>query len=55
MKLEIPKYAGHYSINENFNISLQKKPNFINRFFIKLLLGWRWIDAVTSPEIEEIK
>ena len=36
---------GSYKIGFNYYIYLQKKPNFVHRFFAKLLLGWVWKDA----------
>ena len=39
------KMIGSYNIGFNYYIYLQKKPNFVHRFFAKLLLGWVWKDA----------
>ena len=39
------KMIGSYKIGSNYFIYLQKKPNFVYRFFTKLLLGWVWKDA----------
>jgi hypothetical protein len=39
-----PKYVGAYCLNNDFSISLSKKPNAWNRFWTKALLGWEWID-----------
>jgi hypothetical protein len=39
------KMIGSYKIGFNYFIYLQKKPNFVHRFFTKLLLGWVWKDA----------
>ena len=39
------KMIGSYKIGSNYFIYLQKKPNFVHRFFAKLLLGWVWKDA----------
>ena len=45
-----PKYVGGYRIgqsgNSYFQICLTKKPNVIHRYFMKLLLGWRWVNKV---------
>tara|TARA_R110000744_G_scaffold3157_4_gene12231 strand:+ start:172 stop:372 length:201 start_codon:yes stop_codon:yes gene_type:complete len=38
------KYVGGYTINGYLTFSFIKKPNFIHRFFSKLLLGWVWKD-----------
>ncbi len=38
------KYAGSYTINDNLVVAFQAKPNYIHRFFTKLLLGWEWKD-----------
>jgi hypothetical protein len=39
------KTAGSYKIGNNTFIYLKDKPNFIHRYFTKLLLGWSWKDA----------
>ena len=39
------KMIGSYKIGSNYFIYLQKKPNFVHRFFTKLLLGWVWKDV----------
>ena len=39
------KTAGSYMIGNNTFIYLKDKPNFIHRYFTKLLLGWSWKDA----------
>ena len=44
------KPVGYYSITGrsknqgNIYFEFVKKPNFINRFFCKILLGWFWHD-----------
>ena len=45
-KLDIcmPEYVGRFEIIDGFQISSYTKPNRVHRFFIKLLLGWKWID-----------
>lgn len=45
--ITIPKYVGAYEIGNTyhkFSFALTYKPNFIHRFFMKLLLDFRWID-----------
>lgn len=42
--IQIPKYAGSYSINDNFSIGLTKKPSRWNIFWTEFLLGWKWRD-----------
>jgi hypothetical protein len=39
-----PKYAGKYCIGGEcgFCVFLVKKPNKVQRFFMKHLLGWEW-------------
>lgn len=45
----IQKFAGMYRLGGSLGlcISLINKPIFIHRFFMKLLLGWEWIDVDT--------
>ena len=41
-----PAYVGYYDIIPGeFSIYLKKKPNFIHRWFTRVLLGWRWKDT----------
>jgi hypothetical protein len=43
----IPDYKGVYQLgkgNSTFNISFQHKPFFIHRWFMRLLLGFKWVD-----------
>jgi hypothetical protein len=50
MEFKIQKYAGGYNLNGSKDRShgilmmIIKKPNFIHRFFCKILLRWVWID-----------
>ena len=39
-----PTYKGKYCIGEENGVCifLVKKPNIIHRYFMKLLLGWKW-------------
>jgi len=41
-----PKYVGRYCLGGQlgFCILLPKRPNIIQRFFMKHLLGWDWYD-----------
>ena len=43
---KITKHVGKYCMGGQlgFCIMFTKKPNIINRYFMKLLLGWEWID-----------
>jgi len=42
--LEIPIYVGYYMLGGVY-VNLTKKPNIIHRFFMNLLLGWKWTDT----------
>ena len=46
--LWIPEFVGGYRIGNHptnyFQINLKHKPNFIQRFFMKTLLGFYWFD-----------
>jgi len=42
--IKYPKNVGYYKIGKSFHIFFEKKPNYINRYFSKLLLGWTWIN-----------
>lgn len=49
-KLELfaPKYAGGYRIGGNSyytQFNLTRKPIWLHRVMVRLLLGWEWIDA----------
>jgi hypothetical protein len=43
-----PRMVGRLHISPNrewgYSIAFYKKPNFIHRYFMKLLLGWVWED-----------
>jgi hypothetical protein len=39
-----PKLDGYYKVGKSYHIHFEKKPNFIHRFFVKVLLGWFWVD-----------
>lgn len=47
-----PMYVGSYQITgkgseaNSMRFNFVKKPNIINRFFCRILLGWVWIDSV---------
>lgn len=42
----IPEYVGKYSIGELKELSFcfSHKPCWVHRFFMNLLLGWKWED-----------
>ncbi len=44
VKIEQPKYAGCYELDNNIHFNIKKKPKLIHRLFCKWLLGWEWID-----------
>lgn len=44
-KISIPETVGCWKINENFHVHVTKRPNGLNRFMTKLLLGWEWNDT----------
>lgn len=39
-----PKYVGGYRMGE-IVFSLTKKPRWIHRMGVRLVLGWKWVDA----------
>jgi len=47
--IQQPKYVGRYQIGGDTGMSilfsLGDKPSFINRWFCKWCLGWKWIDS----------
>ena len=43
-----PAWVGHWIINPQFKVASTKKPNWIHRYFSKLLLGWEWSDDKLS-------
>jgi hypothetical protein len=51
-QVEVPKYVGAYKITgkgseaNRMKFLFVKKPNLVNRFFCRILLGWVWIDEV---------
>ena len=51
-QIKVPKYVGGYQITgkgseaNSMRFSFVTKPNFINRFFCRILLGWVWIDEI---------
>lgn len=36
--------SGYYEIDSKLKIFLTKKPSFINKFFVRLFLNWKWRD-----------
>tara|TARA_R110001599_G_scaffold312409_1_gene519978 strand:+ start:345 stop:527 length:183 start_codon:yes stop_codon:yes gene_type:complete len=51
-EIKIPMYVGSYQITgkgseaNSMRFMFVKKPNIVNRFFCRILLGWVWIDNV---------
>ena len=44
-------YVGYYDIIPGeFKISFKRKPNFIHRWFTRILLGWKWYDVPTKTK-----
>ena len=49
-EIKSPTYVGSYqitgkgSVEHSMRFNFVKKPNIINRFFCRILLGWVWID-----------
>jgi hypothetical protein len=43
----MPKYIGYYNIGGNQGVCIHfiKKPKWIQRYFMKILLGWEWHDT----------
>ena len=39
-----PKPVGGYRMGE-FTFNLTKKPRWIHRIGVRLVLGWKWVDA----------
>jgi len=39
-----PKPVGAYKVGDNFYITFIKKPNWLNRKFTEMILGWTWVD-----------
>jgi hypothetical protein len=37
--------VGCWRLNENFRIYVTKRPNRLNRFMTRFLLGWEWNDT----------
>ena len=44
----VPKYAGKFCLPDEhgFCFFLREKPNCIHRFFMRILLGFRWYDFI---------
>jgi hypothetical protein len=40
-----PQYTGYWQISQNFHVYVTKRPNRLNRFMTKFLLGWEWNDT----------
>jgi len=46
--IEIPKYVGGYRLGDgtySMIFNLTKKPCWLHRKSVELILGWKWIDA----------
>ncbi len=39
-----PKYEGYLKICGDFHVFIKKKPNWLHRKMIKLILGFEWVD-----------
>ena len=40
----VHNHVGKFEVVEGIFFQTTTKPNFIHRFFCKLLLGWKWTD-----------
>ena len=51
-EVKTPMYVGSYQITgkgseaNSMRFMFVKKPNIVNRFFCRILMGWVWIDNV---------
>ena len=43
--MTVPRAVGCWRINESFHVYVVKRPNRLNRFMTKFLLGWIWVDS----------
>jgi hypothetical protein len=43
--ISVPQHVGHWVISGNFHVYVKKRPNRLNRFMTRVLLGWEWADA----------
>jgi hypothetical protein len=49
----ILKNAGWYELGEkryNYRIAMLRKPNFIHRFFMRICLGFKWVNVDNSEK-----
>ena len=37
--------VGYWRLNESFRVCVTKRPNRLNRFMTRFLLGWEWNDT----------
>lgn len=44
------KPVGHLELIKGFYVSSRKKPNAWNRFWMRILLGWKWHDGNVIKE-----
>jgi hypothetical protein len=44
-QINAPEYVGYWQISGDFRINVIKRPNRLNRFMTRLLLGWIWVDG----------
>lgn len=51
--IHTPKYIGDIAITPNWHINQTQKPKFIHRWFMRILLGWKWVDTRKDSEFEE--
>lgn len=47
MIYEMPNYIGYYKIG-NYHIMFEKRPTYLKRFFMNLLLGFKWYNNEIS-------
>ncbi|WP_372356941.1 hypothetical protein ACCP99_08075 [Xanthomonas sp. NCPPB 3443] len=43
--VEPVRHAGYYVIGINFKIALLKKPSWLHRIAVRVVLGWKWEEA----------
>lgn len=44
IKSLLPRYEGCYSIGESFHVYLTKRPMWLHRKMVFIILGWKWKD-----------
>ena len=45
INLNLTKTVGCWKINGSFHVHVAKRPNRLNRFMTRFLLGWEWNDT----------